>query len=379
MIINRHNYEEFFLLFADNELCAADRKAVEIFVAENPDLKNELQLLLQTVSSIDDVVFENKEQLLKPVVTPLQEQLLLHIDDELAAAEKQQLQQLINTDAAAAKEFALLQQTKLQPDINIVFVNKKELYRKEEGRVARIAWWRAAAAAVLLGFGTWGTLTLIKPAQQTEATTVATSGTPAKADTTTATTVNTVADAGTKPTAVEATTTATTAAVKITNSTSTSQKNNLPVNTDKNIKEPNTAVVNNNATAKKENNNLPEPTNNPRYNNFNNNNRNETITANVTPTEGAVKKANSGNTDLIATTTRPNTTAVNGYAITAAYNPDEAEEPNNNKVLYMNEENVKRSKLGGFIRKVKRVVERTANVKTGNSIKVAGFDIALNR
>ena len=45
----------------------------------------------------------------------------------------------------------------------------------------------------------------------------------------------------------------------------------------------------------------------------------------------------------------------------------------------MNEENVKRSKLGGFIRKVKRVVERTANIKTDNSIKVAGFDIALNR
>lgn len=379
MNINRHNYEEFFLLFADNELCAADRKAVEVFVAENPDLKKELQLLLQTVSSIDDVVFKNKEQLLKPPVTPLQEQLLLHIDDELPAAEKQQLLQLINTDAAAAKEFALLQQTKLLPDASVVFTNKKELYRKEEGRVIRIAWWRAAAAAVLLGFGTWGALTLIKPAQQTEASTAATSGTPAKAGTPTSKTANTVADAGTKPTAVEATTTANTAAVKTTNSTSTPQKNNLPVNTDKNIKEPNTAVINNNATAKKENNNLPEPTNNPRYNNFNNNNRNETLTASVPQAEDATNKVNSGTTSLVASASKPNTNAVNGYAITAAYNPDEAEESNNNKVLYMNEENVKRSKLGGFIRKVKRVVERTANVKTGNSIKVAGFDIALNR
>lgn len=371
MNINRHNYEEFFLLFADNELCAADRKAVEIFVAENPDLKKELQLLLQTVSSIDDVVFENKEQLLKPVVTPLQEQLLLHIDDELAAAEKQQLQQLINTDAAAAKEFALLQQTKLQPDTNIVFVNKKELYRKEEGRVVRIAWWRAAAAAVFLGFGTWGTLTLIKPAQQTEAGTASNSDTPAKTATPTATTTSTVADANTKQTTVE---TANTAAVNTVNST----KNNLPANTPVNNKQQSTPAVkdnSNNNLVKQETNNLPEPL----YNNFNNNNRNETIAANVTPINEATDKVKSGNADPVVSVTRPNTTAVNGYAITAAYNPDEAEEPNNNKVLYMNEENVKRSKLGGFIRKVKRVVERTANVKTGNSIKVAGFDIALNR
>jgi hypothetical protein len=376
MNIERHNYEEFFLLYADNELCAADRKAVEMFVTENPDLKKELQLILQTISGTDAVVFNNKELLMKPVITPLQEQLLLFIDNEQAAANTKNTQQLINTDTAAAKEFAALQQTKLQADTNIIYTNKKELYRNKEGRVVRIAWWRAAAAAVLLGFGTWGALTLIKPAAVTEGT-VATE--PAikpvqqKNDA-----ANVTADAGNKQNTVATTATNTvstnTNAASNTITVSTTKKS-LPENNTAAPKNKPTVNYNNNLVKENKTNNLPKPL----YNNFNNDNRNETVSNNVTPKEAAIKNANSGSAALIASTTKPNTTTVNGYAINASYNPDEAEEANNNKVFYMNEENVKRSKLGGFIRKVKRVVERTANIKTDNSIKVAGFDIALNR
>ena len=43
----------------------------------------------------------------------------------------------------------------------------------------------------------------------------------------------------------------------------------------------------------------------------------------------------------------------------------------------MDEEKVNRTVLGGFFRKAKRILERSANIKTGDGIKVAGFEIAL--
>ena len=131
MNINRHNYEEFFLLYVDNELSAAERNAVEVFVQENADLKEELLMLQQTIFNSATVVFENKHTLLKEEITPLQENLLLYIDGELNAAAKLNMQQLLAADAAANKEFIVLQQTKLQADTAIVFPDKKTLYKKE--------------------------------------------------------------------------------------------------------------------------------------------------------------------------------------------------------------------------------------------------------
>lgn len=165
MNINRHNYEEFFILYVDNELSAADKQAVEVFIQENPDLKEELVMLQQTKLIPDSTVtFDYKETLLKAQVnSPVnlnnyEEWLVLYADNELTGEEKEAVEKFVLPHPSIQKELELFQKTRLEPDEKIVFPGKESLYRREEKvKVVTIKWWRIAAAAVfLIGFSAVG-------------------------------------------------------------------------------------------------------------------------------------------------------------------------------------------------------------------------------
>lgn len=165
MLINRHNYEDYFILYLDNELDAAGNKEVEDFLAANPDLQSELDGFRQVILAPDEnLVFEEKDNLLitgsAVNVYNYQELLLTCMDNELPLHQKEALEQYVMANPAAAAEREMLQRTRLYADESIVFPGKENLYRNSEVyEIKPAAWWRVAAAAVIiLGMGAGGFL-----------------------------------------------------------------------------------------------------------------------------------------------------------------------------------------------------------------------------
>ena len=162
MNINRNNYEEFFLLYADNELSPAERKMVEVFVKENPELKEEFCMLKLTISAPDqEITLTDKSFLMKKEPSLINENnyeevLVLYHDNELTEKEKLETEAFVNQHPELRAEFELIGKAKLLPEPLMVYPDKKELYRKEKsGRVIPLFLWRSVAAAVFIGIGLW--------------------------------------------------------------------------------------------------------------------------------------------------------------------------------------------------------------------------------
>ncbi len=376
MNINRHNYEEYFILYIDNELSSDERSMVETFVQNHPDLKEELDILLQYKLVPDSsIVFEGKEELIKvkgesPVtLSNYEEWLVLYMDNELTADQRKTVEQFIAANPAVKKEVDLLLRTQLQPE-TIVFANKEVLYRKEE-KVRPILWWRAAAAVLILALGITSVIVFNKKGNTRK-------DEIAKAPVTEQKTIkeNVIANnenssnekvkEGNKQVTmpVIANSVENAVTVKLTNNTTTAKKNNLiPVKGNDNITTPikkdEEIMANNKPT-----NNLPLPS------------QNRTIVTNDVPTKAIAKndipdKIDNSNTSLTntgVTTNNPQSSDIRTASLTS--NADDAD---------FDQPNGKKSKLRGFFRKVTRTFEKRTNIDPTEDDKllVGGLAIRL--
>ena len=156
-MVNRNNYEAFFLMYVDGELSATEKEMVEVFVQQNPDLKEELAMLQQVVLLPEnEVVFADKNVLYKQTgneisTSNFEAYFLLYIDNELNLKDKEEVEIFVLQHPELQNDFTLLKQTKLELE-NIVCPNKDLLYKKEkERRVVYMNWYKMAAAAVVIG------------------------------------------------------------------------------------------------------------------------------------------------------------------------------------------------------------------------------------
>lgn len=365
MTINRDNYEEYFLLYIDNELSVADKNMVDAFVVANPDLQEELVMLQQSVIKPVDVDFPGKEQLLKPeaVDAATQEKLLLLLDNELKGKEKAALLSLIQYNRNVQQEWELLQHTKFFSADTIIFKHKDSLYKKEEGKVVAIKWWRVAAAAVLIGIGLWGAVSYINSGKQ-ENVIVETAGTNSAAKESNPTIIaedksGTAAVATQQADSSININTAERSTATVKNAEQSTRLLDVAKGSDDQQSTPSQPRVAANDKNQDEN---------PSSENFNNVSSNEKIFVNVTPET----QTNQIDNSITIPSEAPNSIAINtSFKNNAGGNNDFAFDDEEDKP--------KKTKLGGFFKRVKRVVERKTKIKTGDDdeVRIANMSFAM--
>jgi hypothetical protein len=165
MEINRHNYEEYFLLYIDNELSVAERQAVDVFVEQNPDLHPELEALQQSLFLPEEKVFFpgieglfKNENTITINASNCEEYFVLYHDGELTASEERLVEEFVQDHPHHKIDFELVQKARLEADNAIIFENKEILYKHEKSeKVVYFTWlrWSAAAAVIAIAGLLW--------------------------------------------------------------------------------------------------------------------------------------------------------------------------------------------------------------------------------
>lgn len=355
MLINRKNYEDFFLLYADGELCINEKNEVEEFIEVNPDLKAEFNMLLATILPKEAFVFSEKSSLYKKEIqdTSMQEKLLLFIDGELPEKEMADMNILLKAEEALHEEYTLLLQTKL-PLEKPVFPDKHLLYRKEKSDPVILPYIRWAAAAVILGFGLFVGLSRLNTNKKDVAVNNITTAPITTADVQPVKKDPIVLSHQVEKTPVVVAKNKIAKIPEMYSLTTEPTVKNIPVKTKDNsfsLKKPVRQEL-----VKTDKKTLPEHLLNSQTND-------------ISQSIASVKISPDNSIPV-----QENKIPEKESAIPNAQSLVSVGSESPNKIFYIDEDEVKRSRPFGFLKKAKRFVERTANLKPGNTLRIAGFE-----
>ena len=157
MIINRENYEAYFLDYYEGNLTESRAEELMDFLAQHPDLREEFESF-ELVFLPDDLkmVMPGKDQIKKPENTrpgshSLDKQMIAYFEGDLDEESSSTLLAAVAKDPSLQKDFALFSKTRLQPEKGVVFAGKSGLKRYTIG-VFMPAIERFAVAAAIIAF-----------------------------------------------------------------------------------------------------------------------------------------------------------------------------------------------------------------------------------
>ena len=136
-MINRNNYEAWFLDFAEGNLSEEKIHSLNAFLRKNLDLQEEFDEFNVILLDSDGLVFDNKESLKKTINLDRIEGLndfeilaINNLEGNITKEEEKELYSMIHFSDELRFEADIFQKTKLKADTSIVYQDKEDLKRK---------------------------------------------------------------------------------------------------------------------------------------------------------------------------------------------------------------------------------------------------------
>lgn len=150
-MINRSNYEIYFVDYADGNLSPQQVADLFLFLEKNPDLKAAFESFENIQLIPEHISFAEKDLLKKNKITAenFNEYAVAYVENALSTEDKKAYLNFIQTNAAFKKEHNLFAKTKLIADAAIVYKNKQAL-KRNAGKIISLSFIRYAAAACVL-------------------------------------------------------------------------------------------------------------------------------------------------------------------------------------------------------------------------------------
>lgn len=176
--INRHNYEEFFLDYLEDNLNALQLIELEKFLDANPDLKMELEEMKMPVFESDEQRMDTDSLKDIPFKSNFDDFCIARLEGDLSEENAFAFDEFVNKNEEYKQDNELYKKSILIPNKEIVFIDKESL-KKDKKKIAFL-WYLSrvgVAASIILLFSLWnifdtsddvtnGSITKVEPKEE---------------------------------------------------------------------------------------------------------------------------------------------------------------------------------------------------------------------
>lgn len=152
MKINRNNYEAYFIDYQEGNLDESLVNEFIQFIRQNPDLKEEMELLNSVTLPVEEMEFAPKNKLYREkydVEKEFDRAAIAKMEGDLPEKEQVAFEDYLSRHHKKQQEAALFSKTKLEADKSVSYRHKNRLYHRSKSKVV-ILWASRVAAVVLL-------------------------------------------------------------------------------------------------------------------------------------------------------------------------------------------------------------------------------------